>query len=159
MQEERYGRRDLCYSGWHRARSTQRFVGIEAAQNLLLCDIDSMTWVEYSPGDREPLCLIEAARDTGQPYKSATAIRNLARRANLPCYVVLYTPGPTANPADNRLQDITKFRVKRLHPRPEHGWRELSPGQWAQALLRIRAWSAKRLDVQAANDPVYNTAA
>ena len=57
MQEERFGTRDLTYGLWHRARSTQRFIGIEGAQRLLMCDVDSAMWVEYSwreisPGER-----------------------------------------------------------------------------------------------------------
>lgn len=156
-QEERYGVRDLCYSGWHRARSTQRFIGIEAAMRLTMCDVDSALWVEYGPENREPLCLIEAAIDVGQPYKSTTVARNLARRANLPCFVVLYTRGADPNPADARFPDITSFRIKRCWPKPEKNWRVITPGEWAHGLLKIRAWSARRLDAEAANDPYYDT--
>ena len=31
-----------------------------------------------------------------------------------------------------------------------------APGEWALALLQIRTWAARRLDVQAANGPQYN---
>lgn len=155
MQEERYGTRDLTYGFWHRARSTQRFIGIEAAQRLTMCDVDSTLWVEYGASDKEPLCLVEAAIDVGQPYKSATVARNLARRANLPCFVVLYTRAHEPNPADSRCRDIERFRIKRLWPKPERAWRTITPAQWAQGLLKIREWAARRLDLEAANDASY----
>jgi hypothetical protein len=43
-------------------------------------------------------------------------------------------------------------------PRPERDWRTLTPKEWCDGLLHIRAWSARRLDVemmQAANDDRY----
>ena len=154
MQEERFGYRDLSYGIWHRARSTQRFVGIEAAQRLLMCDLDATLWVEYGEG-REPLCLIETAIDVGQE-KHATVIQNLARRARLPAYVVLYARSIFPNPTDARANDLDGMRIKRLWPKPDREWRSLTPAEYARALLRIREWSARRLDLEAANDPAWD---
>ena len=155
MQREIYGTRDLSYSAWHRAASIRRYVGWERAQLLTMCDDDSVLWLEYSPGEKAPLCLIEAAADVGQDYKPATAIKLLARRARIPAYIVLYARAADRNPADPRCFDLTGFRVKRLYPRADLAWRHVAPGEWAQALLQIRSWAARRLDVQAANDPAY----
>ena len=155
MQEEHFGARDLHYSLWHRARSTQRYIGIEAAQRLTMCDVDSTLWLEYDPGTKEPLCLIEAARDVGQVYKTATALTNLARRAGVPCYVVLYALSDRPNPADSRGKDIAAMRVRRAWPKPDRRWRVVSPAEYARGLLAVREWSAARLDREAANDPLY----
>ena len=71
MQTERYGTRDQAYSAWHRCQSTRRYVGIEQAARLSMIDLDGALFVEYDNGDREPLALIETARDVGQPVKPA----------------------------------------------------------------------------------------
>jgi hypothetical protein len=159
MQEERYGTRDLSYSAWHRAASIRRFIGWERAQLLSMCDADSMMWLEYHHQTKEPLALIEAAIDLGQDHKSATAITRLAKRARIPAYLVLYQRASQVNPADSRSLDVSGFRVKRLYPRAETRWRQVRPDEWANALLQIRAWQAKRLDVEAANDARYDTGA
>lgn len=158
MQEERYGTRDRSYSAWHRRQSTARFIGLERAQLLAMIDLDAALYVEYDNRSREPLALIETARDVGQDFKSASVTMRLARRAGVPAYVLLYDLDGRRNPADPRWRDIARFRVKRLWPRPERAWRTLTPPEWAAGLVQIRAWAARRLDaerIQAANDPVY----
>lgn len=155
MQIERFGSRDLSYSAWHRAASIRRYVGWEHAQLLSMCDADCVLFLEYAPGSKEPLCLVETAIDVGQVHKPATAIMRLAKRARIPAYLVLYDRDTKSNPADHRMRDVRGFRVRRLWPRPESGWRTVTPHEWARALLRIRAWSARRLDLEAANDPYW----
>lgn len=155
MQEERYGIRDLSYSAWHRAASIRRFVGWEHAQLLAMCDADAVLFLEYHESSKEPLALIEAAIDVGQDHKPATAITRLARRARVPAYLVLYERSADFNPADPRARDVASFRIKRLWPRADTSWRSVQPGEWANALLRIRAWAARRLDATAANDRMY----
>lgn len=154
-QEERTGIRDRTYSAWHRRGSLRRFVGLEQAQLLAMADIDAALWVEYDDLSKVPLAIIETARDTGDGYKSGTVLHHLAKRARLPGYVVLLRPAAKPNPADTRCQDVASFRVRRVWPRPENGWRELTPAEWANGLLRIRTWSATRL-VDAENDPLWD---
>ncbi len=154
-QEERFGTRDRTYSAWHRRASLRRFVGLERAQLLSMVDIDAALWLEHDDLSKEPLALIETARDVGQGYKSGTVLQRLAKRAKLPAYVVLFRLADTRNPADPQCQDVASFKVRRVWPRPENGWRELSPAQWASGLVRIRAWASSRLDREAANDPRY----
>ena len=136
--------------------STRRFIGIEAAQHLSMIDLDAALFVEYDDESREPLALIETARDVGQSRKSGAVTKRLAQRAGIPAYVLLYQCSQQTNPADRTHQDISGFRVKRLWPCPDRGWRALSPVEWAVGLLRIRTWSARRLDAEAANDPSYD---
>lgn len=156
MQEERWNHRDLTYSAWHRRGSMRRFVGIEKAQLLSMSDLDCVLFVETDSASREPLALVETARDVGQSWKGASVTLNLAKRAHIPAYVILYSCSSERNPANPTWPDIRRFRIKRLWPRPEHVWRNLSPSDWANALLRIRAWSAARHDQQAANDADYD---
>jgi hypothetical protein len=152
VQEERYNTRDRTYSAWHRRLSTRRFVGLERAQLLAMIDLDAALYVEYDDESKEPLALVETARDVGQRYKAATVTTRLAQLAGLPCYTVLYACSDEVNPADEQWQDISQFRVRRMWPQPEATWRTLSPKEWAFALLHIRGWASKRLDSDAAND-------
>jgi hypothetical protein len=155
MQEQRYRVTDRTYSAWHRRNSTRRFVGLDRAQLLAMIDLDAALYVEYDDGTKEPLALIETARDVGQPHKSASVTKNLARRAGLPCYVVLYECSDQPNPADPQWCDIKSFRIRRLWPRPESSWRTVTPHNWAAALVHIRTWAANSLDRQATNDPFW----
>lgn len=145
-QEEIFNTRDRAYSAWHRRLSTGRYIGIERAQLLAMIDLDASIYVEYDDGTKEPLALIETAQDRGQNYKCATVTTNLAKRANLPCFVVLYTLSDELNPYDKQWYDIASFRVKRLWPKSENNWREFSPQKWAENLLIMREWQAKKLD-------------
>jgi hypothetical protein len=156
MHEERFGSRDRTYSAWHRRMSVRRFVGIEKAQLLSMIDLDGALYCEFDAVTSEPLALIETALDQGQRRKTATVTRRLAERARLPAYAVLYAPASYPNPADATQCDVASFRVKRLWPCPERDWRTLNPLEWAEALLRIREWSALRLDLEAANDPNWD---
>jgi hypothetical protein len=146
MQEERYGTRSLVYSAWRRRYSTQRYVGIEAAQRLAMVDLDCALWIEYDDRTREPLALIETAQDVGQHTKPATITRNLARRAGIAAYCALYAHSQYANPAATNLPDISTFRVKRLWPQPEYPWRIHTPKEWADRLLAMREYGADRID-------------
>jgi hypothetical protein len=152
-QEERTGRRPGEYSAWHRRASIKRFVGIERAQLLSLCDIDAALWLEHDDLSKEPLALIETAMDVGQSYKSGTVLQRLAKRASVPAYLCMCKLGDQPNPADPTYRDLIAVKVRRVWPRPEQEWRELTPSEWARGLVRIREWSAARLDREPANDP------
>jgi hypothetical protein len=149
-QEERYGSRDRTYSAWHRRLSTQRFVGIERAQTLAMIDLDASLYVEYDDSNKEPLALIETARDVGQEFKTATVTKKLAKRTQpiIPAFVLLYTPSHKRNPADRQWSDIESFRWRRLWPEPETVWETCSPGEWCKKLVQLREWSARKLDQQ-----------
>lgn len=155
MQTERYATRDKAYSAWHRMPSVKRFVGTERACRLSMIDLDGALYVEHDDQTSEPLALVETALDVGQASKAATVTARLAAKAGIPAYVVLYQVGLHPNPADKRYPDIRAFRVQRVWPSPERGWRILTPTEWAAALLQIRDWAALRFDIQASNDDRY----
>lgn len=145
-QEERWGTRDRTYSAWHRCSSTKRFVGIEQAQLLAMIDLDGVYWVEYEDGERWPVALVETARDIHQDRKPATVITNLAKLANIPAFVALYTAATAPNPAQRECPDIAMFRYRRVWPEGQPDWVTCTPADFAQMLLRLRQWSGKRLD-------------
>jgi len=147
-QEERHGTRDRSYSAWHRRLSTKRFIGIEKAQTLAMIDLDASLYVEYDDGSKEPLALVETAIDVGQSIKPSTVTKRLASRCSpiVPAYILLYTIGDLPNPADPLWKDCTRFRFRRIWPEPETAWMVLSPQEWADALVILRNWSARRLD-------------
>jgi hypothetical protein len=158
MQDERYQNRDRHYGIWHRVKSIARFLSPQQAASLTVADLDCVLFTEYHYPDKLPLCLIEVGRDIGQD-KPAGVIRKLAELANVPAYVALYTPANDPNPANPNWPDIDQFRIRRLYPFPEHGWRTLTPDQWAQALVQIRGWQLRRFEaMEAANDPFYEQA-
>ncbi len=144
-QEEIYGTRDRSYSAWHRRMSTRRFVGIEKAQTLAMIDLDASLYVEYDDRTKEPIALMETARDVGQSNKPSTVTRNLARKAGLAACVVLYKTSAEKNPADPRWPDIVSFRVKRIWP-PGGNWRNITPRRWAEILVELRVIEAAKLD-------------
>jgi hypothetical protein len=147
-QEEITGVRDLTYSAWHRRESTRRFVGIECAQTLSMIDLDASLYVEYDDTTKETLALIETARDTGQLWKTSTVTVKLAKRCfpTVEAYVLLYALSDKPNPANERYQDISGFRVMKLHPEPDNTWHEFTPEAWARALVKIRKRCAARID-------------
>jgi len=147
-QEEVFDTRDRTYSAWHRRMSTQRFVGIEVAQTLAMIDLDGALFVEYDDGSKEPLALIETAMDIGQAFKPASVTRNLARRCTpvLPAYVLLYKLSDDANPCASGFRDISQFRYRRIWPEPATTWEIVTPGQWAEMLVKLRGWTAKYVD-------------
>jgi len=147
-QEEVYNTRDRSYSAWHRRKSSGRFIGIEKAQLLAMIDLDASLYIEYDDGTKEPIALIETAQDVGQKYKPVTVTRNLAKRADLPCFVLLYTLSQKRNPADTRWMDIEKFRSKLMWPIQENTWTINTPKEWAEILIRMREWQCKKLDIE-----------
>ena len=149
---ERYLYRDRSYGNWHRPPSISRFIPPEAARSLTMADLDSVLFAESHWPIKLPLCLVEVAQDIGQE-KPAGVIRKLAELAGIPAYVALYTQAAVANTGNVNWPDIERFRIKRLWPCPEAGWRDLTPQQWADALVQIRGWQLRRFAVQeAAND-------
>lgn len=155
MRLEKFVSRDRAYGIWHRAPSIGRYLRADQAEALTMVDLDSVLFAEYDNGAKVPLALVEVARDIGQE-KPAGVIQHLARLANVPAYVALYTTAPAANPSNPNWDDIASFRVRRMWPRPEPGWRVLTPRQWARALVQIRGWQMRRFEArEAANDPKF----
>jgi predicted Ser/Thr protein kinase len=121
-RHERFGKRDLTYSAWHRS------IEPEGENSLPYVDIDA---VEYCPACREPLALIETAEDVGQDFKPTIVMQRLAARAGLPAYLVLYRKDVAGG--------IDRFRLIRVWPREAWRWRVLDPEEYARFLRSLRA--------------------
>lgn len=118
-REERYGERDLTYSGWHRTIEDEH-------EPLDYIDLDA---VEYCHECKKPLALIELAQDIGQQHKTTTVTRNLAKLASLSAYLVFYRTGLEGQ--------IQNFRVKMVSPQ----WGEeenMTPNEYAAFLFSLR---------------------
>lgn len=114
---EKYGKRDLTYSAWHR----------QQADHLTYIDLDGL---EYCQQCRAPLALIETARDVGQPFKATIVMRKLAEQARVPAALLFYTKAD-----DDRL--ISSFRFRLVSPQ----WgdeRQLTPAEYVAWLDELR---------------------
>jgi hypothetical protein len=80
---------------WHRKDSVKRFIDPQRAEWLTMIDVDCCEYC-FLGGCLEPVALIETKLIWSRE-KSITVTTNLARRANIPAYLVEYqTTMPTA---------------------------------------------------------------
>jgi hypothetical protein len=79
------------YNDWHR-----KYDGIA------MIDIDSVECCQHC---YEPLAIIETCYDKGQKYKSTTLSKIIAKRLNIPCFLVFYK---------ELAQGSLTFRIKRV---------------------------------------------
>lgn len=123
---ERWGTRDLTYSRWHRPDSIRRFLPDYDARRLDMIDLDA---VEVCHDCRQPLMLLELARDVGQAYKATTILRELALRADVPAALVYYLVDGS--------NDIARFRMRSVEP-PHEREHLVTPAQYARWLQSLR---------------------
>lgn len=123
---ERWGTRDLTYSRWHRPESISRYIPAADALRLDMIDLDA---IEVCHDCRQPLMLLELARDIGQPYKATTILRELALRANAPAALCFYTVDGS--------HDIARFRIRSVQPPNPHE-HIVTPVQYARWLHSLR---------------------
>jgi hypothetical protein len=150
MEEERYGKRDLTYSAWHRTNSVARFLPEEDAKSLRMIDLDALLFVEYEDGSNEPVALIETAQDCGQEIKPVTVTLTLAQlcRREIRVFICLYTKSVEPNPLNPSERDIASFRTRCVWPLSErdHGWIVMTPKEWSERLLRLRKTFPRKND-------------
>jgi hypothetical protein len=144
-QHEIYFNRDgeRAYSRFHRVNSASRFVPYDDAYRLASINIDRHLWIECHNRSKEPISLIETAIDINQHRKTCTAIVNLARRADVPAFLVLYQLGDSIDPVTNDWQ-IVRFRVKRLWPESTE-FKVCTPKQYFEGLVKLRRWAVGRI--------------
>lgn len=147
---ERSGKRDLAYSAWHREASIRRFVDDMAASTMLMTGIDQMFWIEYDHRYAEPLALVSTQSAKGTKPQH-TILRNLAKRADLPCLYVEYNLAAVPNPANPLEPDIDGFTIWILYPRTIINGVPMDPKTYAEFLLWFRLYCSDRLDLQDRN--------
>src|SRR4051812_39477950 len=104
-REERWGTRDLAFSRWHRAIPRDDFTWI---------DIDHCAYCDRC---KDPLYLMELAKDVGQSFKTTTVTRRVAERLGVPALLVLVA---------EKDGHVTSFRVQRIAP------------TWSNGLVRVK---------------------
>ena len=138
---ERHGTRDMSLSKWHRQMLRQRAASAAEGEECGMIDID---WLEFCSRCRTNLFLVEAARDILKLNKVAYHTAKLAVAANIPAYIVLYTPTGDDCPADRRcrrddcMHGISEFRIRQIAPAEAGGeWRSETPEAFADFVLEI----------------------
>ena len=121
VRKEKYGERDLCFSGWHRYHLNE---------NLDYIDLDC---IEYCHRCKLPLALIELAQDVGQSNKPTSVTRNLAQMAGIPAYLVFYN----GNGEKREGAQVCGLRVRRVYPTKSNEL-TLTPEQYELFLILLR---------------------
>lgn len=140
-RHERYEQRDRAYSNWHR---------YACSDDAFMVDIDGLE----SCSERQcrlPLLLVEAARDIGQDIKPTTALVGLARKADVPAVILLWTPSETwqeqpphctCQAERRKVPDcdhgISVFRARHIYP-TSSGWKQVQPAAIAAWIDQLHA--------------------
>lgn len=136
---ERHGTRDMSLSLWHRQMLRERADTAAEGEECGMIDID---WLEFCSRCKTNLFLVEAARDLRHLGKVATQTAKLAVAANIPAYLVLYTPTGEECPNTRRCRNpgcqhgISEFRVRQIAP-VDGIWREETPAAFADFVLDL----------------------
>ena len=103
------------YNDWHR-----KYDGIA------MIDVDS---IEVCPHCYEPLAILETCFDKNQKYKATNLCNTLARRLNIPCFLVFY---------NNVTPTTLTFRIKRITS-SQTEFQYMNEDEWVSVLYEIQA--------------------
>ena len=103
------------YNDWHR-----KYDGIA------MIDVDS---IEVCPHCCEPLAILETCYDKNQKYKATNLCNILARRLNIPCFLVFYK---------NVTPTTLTFRIKRITG-SQTEFQYMNEDEWVSVLYEIQA--------------------
>ena len=103
------------YNDWHR-----KYDGIA------MIDVDS---IEVCPHCYEPLAILETCFDKNQKYKATNLCNTLARRLNIPCFLVFYK---------NVTPTTLTFRIKRITS-SQTEFQYMNEDEWVSVLYEIQA--------------------
>ena len=102
------------YNDWHR-----KYDGIA------MIDVDS---IEVCPHCYEPLAILETCYDKNQKYKATNLCNTLARRLNIPCFLVFYK---------NVTPTTLTFRIKRITG-SQTEFQYMNEDEWVSVLYEIQ---------------------
>jgi hypothetical protein len=103
------------YNDWHR-----KYDGIA------MIDVDS---IEVCPHCYEPLAILETCYDKNQKYKATNLCNTLARRLNIPCFLVFYK---------NVTPTTLTFRIKRITS-SQTEFQLMNEDEWVSVLYEIQS--------------------
>ena len=119
MARHTYAFSNGVYNDWHR-----KYDGIA------MIDIDSVECCAYC---YEPLAIIETCYDKGQKYKVTTLSKIIAKRLNIPCFLVFYKELD---------QDTLTFRIKRIRSFKTE-FQLMSEDDWVKVLRTLHSHHLK----------------
>ena len=94
-------------------------------EGIAMIDVDS---VECCPNCYEPLAILETCYDKGQKYKATTLCNILARRLNIPLFLVFYK---------NLTPTTLTFRIKRIRSSKTE-FMYMNEDEWVSVLREIQ---------------------
>ncbi len=101
------------YSDWHRKYDGIAYIDVDSVECCMYC--------------YEPLAIIETCYDKGQEWKATTLSKIIAKRLNIPCFLVFYKElTPTS----------LTFRIKRIKGSKTE-FRLMSEDQWVIILRSL----------------------
>jgi hypothetical protein len=103
------------YNDWHR-----KYDGIA------MIDVDS---IEVCPHCYEPLAILETCYDKNQKYKATNLCNTLAKRLNIPCFLVFYK---------NVTPTTLTFRIKRITS-SQTEFQLMNEDEWVSVLYEIQS--------------------
>ena len=110
-----YHHRNGSYNDWHRKYD-----------DIAMIDVDS---IEVCPHCYEPLAILETCYDKNQKYKATNLCNTLARRLNIPCFLVFYK---------NVTPTTLTFRIKRITG-SQTEFQYMNEDEWVSVLYEIQS--------------------
>lgn len=126
-----FSAKEKAFNEWHRQDSISRYISTADARALAALDLDLC---EYSRPGGPVVLLHEVAEDRGQSGKQTKVISSLAEQAGIFALCTLYKLSDEMNPHSPGVPDISGFRVRRIWPDPQQGWKSLTPREYATYL-------------------------
>ena len=121
---ERYGKRSLVYSRWHRT---------ECSGLPFECSCIDLDMLEFCKLCRQPLMLCETAIYVGQTYKPTTVLEALAKICQVPAFLIF-----VANKSATYFDDVDKldrFIIRKVWPDPTD-FATLTLQQWTDRIKK-----------------------
>ena len=113
MARDVYAFSNGLYSDWHRKYDGISYIDVDSVECCMYC--------------YEPLAIIETCYDKGQEWKATTLSKIIAKRLNIPCFLVFYKElTPTS----------LTFRIKRIKGSKTE-FRLMSEDQWVIILRSL----------------------
>jgi len=101
------------YSDWHRKYDGIAYIDVDSVECCMYC--------------YEPLAIIETCYDKGQTWKATTLSKIIAKRLNIPCWLVFYK--------ELNASSLT-FRIKRIRS-SQTEFQLMNENEWVEILRSL----------------------
>ena len=113
MARDIYAFSNGSYSDWHRKYDGIAYIDVDSVECCMYC--------------YEPLAIIETCYDKGQTWKATTLSKIIAKRLNIPCFLVFYKELD---------QTSLTFRIKRIRSSKEE-FQLMNENEWVEILRSL----------------------